>query len=74
MDAMSEAVAQTETEAAIRAAQAELDRAEQLARLDNATRRLRGRDGVDTHPCYPWAVGATYGVVHSHRWQAVRPY
>ncbi|HUN97943.1 MAG TPA: hypothetical protein VMU69_17130 [Bradyrhizobium sp.] len=35
MDAMSEAVAQAETEAAIRAAQAELDRAEQLARLDN---------------------------------------
>ncbi len=32
---MSEAVDQSETEAAIRAAQAELDRAEQLARLDN---------------------------------------
>ena len=32
---MSEAVDQIETEAAIRAAQAELDRAEQLARLDN---------------------------------------
>jgi len=32
---MSEAVAQTETEAAIRTAQVELDRAEQLARLDN---------------------------------------
>ncbi|SHF19026.1 hypothetical protein SAMN02746095_02399 [Acidocella aminolytica 101 = DSM 11237] len=32
---MSEALDQSETEAAIRAAQAELDRAEQLARLDN---------------------------------------
>ena len=32
---MSEGVAQAETEAAIRSAQAELDRAEQLARLDN---------------------------------------
>jgi len=35
MDAMSEAVAQTETEADIRTAQTELERAEHLARLDN---------------------------------------